>query len=88
MNGFFETEVDLHDVRSVPDCPRLVVQRSPFMLRRRMPGLLTEAGGLYPHALQEAGKLGGSFELRYRVELLERRREGVREAPQCARFEL
>ena len=61
---------------------------SAFMSQGRVPGLLTEAGDLYPHALQEAGKLGSSFELGYRVELLERRREGVREAPQCARFEL
>ena len=50
--------------------------------------LLTEAGDLYLHALQETGKLGGGFELGYRIELLERRREGVREAPQCARFKL
>jgi hypothetical protein len=32
--------------------------------------LLTEAGDLHPHAFQEAGKLGGSFELGYRIELL------------------
>ena len=57
------------------------------MSRGRVLGLLTEAGDLYPHALQEAGKLGGSFELGYRIEFLERRRKGVREAPQCARFE-
>ena len=53
-----------------------------------MPGLLREAGDLHPHALQEAGNLGGSFELGYRIELLERRRKGVREAPECAGFEL
>lgn len=51
------------------------------------PKLLTEAGDLYPYGLQEAGELGGSSELGYRLEFLERRREGVREAPQCARFE-
>jgi hypothetical protein len=66
----------------------LISQRLPCMSRWRLPELLTEAGDLYPHSLQEAGKLGGGFELGYRVELLERRREGVREAPQCARFEL
>jgi hypothetical protein len=50
--------------------------------------LSAEAGDLNPHALQEAGKLGGRSELRYRIELLERRREGVRQAPQGAGFEL
>ena len=64
-----------------------VAQRLSFMSRGRV-RLPTEAGDLYPNALQEAGKLGGSFELGYRIERFERRREGVREAPECSRFEL
>ena len=44
-------------------------------------------GDLYPYAFQEAGEFRSGFELRYRIEILERRREGVRQAPQCARFE-
>jgi len=44
-------------------------------------------GYLYPYAFQEAGEFRSGFELRYRIEILERRREGVRQAPQCARFE-
>jgi hypothetical protein len=48
-------------------------QRLPFRSLGPVPGLLTEAGDLYPHALQEAGKLCGRSEPGYRIELLERR---------------
>ena len=47
----------------------------------KSPMLSTEPDNLYPHPLQETGKLGGGFKLRYRIEFLERRSEGVREAP-------
>jgi hypothetical protein len=47
-------------------------------------------GSIYqqPSLISARYGLSGRPELGYRIELLERRREGVREAPQCARFEL
>ena len=44
--------------------------------------------GLYVYGSQEACELRRSFELGYWLEFLERRGEGVRQAPEGARFEL
>ena len=44
--------------------------------------------GLYAYGLQEVCELRRSFELRYRLEFFERRGEGVRQAPEGARFKL
>ena len=44
---------------------------------RIAPKLFT-AGDLYSYGLQEGGELRGGFDLRYRIEFLERRHEGVR----------
>ena len=54
---------------------------------RFAPKLLKEGGDLYPYGLQEAGELRGGFELGYGLEFLKCRRERVRQAPQCPRFE-
>ena len=50
-----------------------------------------QKAALFTRALQNmktlAGKLGGRSESGYWIEFFERRREGVREAPECASFE-
>ena len=66
----------------------------PFSARYRAPPTTSAARSprqvakLCSYGLQETGELRGGFELGYRIEFLERRGEGVRQAPQCAWFEL